>query len=332
MEVRLLGDAQLPEWDRVVAASPSGTLFHQASWLQATCPEPHILGLFEGGRLCGGFVGGLERRRLVGAGLVRPPLTPYSGLVVEAGTGKRSANYTAFKNGAKALIEGLKRDYAFVETRLGPGIEDLQPFIWTGFKTTVRYTYVVPLQDIDLVWAGFDQNRRANITRAERSGVRIERGGGIVQLASVFRAVRDDPAAALPLLQRVQDAVTRLRCHQVFTVRDPVGEAVGALLLVWDHRRAYYLLGGHDESRRSEFRGAMDLGFWEAMKFAKGEIGLSEFDLEGSMIPGVELYFRRFGGRQTPFHGISWDRPLARRLKTSQRWVSRLSSWLKGGR
>ena len=51
---------------------------------------------------------------------------------------------------------------------------------------------------------------------------------------------------------------------------------------------------------------AMSLAIWEAIKFTKEVLGLSEFDFCGSMLPGVEHFFRKFGGKLTPFFEISW--------------------------
>jgi hypothetical protein len=49
--------------------------------------------------------------------------------------------------------------------------------------------------------------------------------------------------------------------------------------------------------------GAMSLLFWNAIKLAS-EKGLA-FNFEGSMIPGVERFFRSFGGGLTPVFYIS---------------------------
>jgi hypothetical protein len=35
---------------------------------------------------------------------------------------------------------------------------------------------------------------------------------------------------------------------------------------------------------------------WETIKFTKEELGLNQFDFEGSMMQPVELFFRKVGG------------------------------------
>ena len=44
---------------------------------------------------------------------------------------------------------------------------------------------------------------------------------------------------------------------------------------------------------------------WEAIKFTKEELGLNQFDFEGSMVPPIELFFRKFGGKLTPYYTVS---------------------------
>jgi len=51
---------------------------------------------------------------------------------------------------------------------------------------------------------------------------------------------------------------------------------------------------------------------WEAIKFTKEELGLNQFDFEGSMIQSVEQFFRKFGGRLTPFYTVNWTKPYAK--------------------
>jgi len=75
---------------------------------------------------------------------------------------------------------------------------------------------------------------------------------------------------------------------------------MASLFLVWDNKRAYYLGDGINENSK----GTMSLLIWYAIKFSK-ELGLKEFDFEGSNIPTIEMYFRKFGGHIKPVFYIS---------------------------
>jgi len=48
---------------------------------------------------------------------------------------------------------------------------------------------------------------------------------------------------------------------------------------------------------------------WEAIKFTKNNLSLNEFDFEGSMVPQIEQFFRKFGGHLIPCYTTVWCKP-----------------------
>jgi len=98
----------------------------------------------------------------------------------------------------------------------------------------------------------------------------------------------------------------RKQCKSFLAV-DRNGECVASVYIAWDKWRSYYLLGGYDSERGHS--GASALAIWYAIKFTKEELGLDEFDLEGSMVPQIEQFFRRFGGQLTVRHIVTWTHP-----------------------
>ena len=86
------------------------------------------------------------------------------------------------------------------------------------------------------------------------------------------------------------------------------------MYIVWDERIGYYLLGGYDP--KESHHGASAIAMWEAIKFTKEELGLNQFDFEGSMIQPVEQFFRKFGGKLTPYYTVSCAKPSAKLLRS----------------
>jgi lipid II:glycine glycyltransferase (peptidoglycan interpeptide bridge formation enzyme) len=82
---------------------------------------------------------------------------------------------------------------------------------------------------------------------------------------------------------------------------DREGHLHCAIFVAWQESSAYYLAGGGDPAYRSS--GAHSLLMWEAIRFAAGRS--EKFDFEGSMLPGVERFFREFGAVQTPYFTIT---------------------------
>ena len=110
-----------------------------------------------------------------------------------------------------------------------------------------------------------------------------------------------------PAVNRFEAALRRAGRCRGFLARSKEGEPLGAVWIAWDDKRAYYLLGGYDQSAKSN--NAVALAMWRAIQFTATDLKLPEFDFEGSPIPAVEQFFRKFGGTLTPYHCIRYRRP-----------------------
>jgi hypothetical protein len=86
-------------------------------------------------------------------------------------------------------------------------------------------------------------------------------------------------------------------------------------VIFWDEKRSYYILGGHDP--KESHHSASAIAMWEAIKFTKEELGLDQFDFEGSMMQPVEQFFRKFGGKLTPYYTVSWAKPSVKLLRVA---------------
>jgi hypothetical protein len=81
---------------------------------------------------------------------------------------------------------------------------------------------------------------------------------------------------------------------------DREGRLHAAVFVVWQKSSAYYIAGGGDPALRAS--GAHSLVMWETIRQVSSYT--DTFDFEGSMLPGVERFFREFGAVQMPFFTI----------------------------
>jgi hypothetical protein len=308
-EIRALERSEFGRWDAFVRRSPQGTLFHTTLWLEAAGVPFRLLGCFRGSEMHGGCAIGIVGHRI--AGRPYPSLTPYLGVLYPLSDAKYVTELSNNKEIGNAFAVFLKSEFdGVVDLAFSPQVADLQPFIWQGFTTDLRYTYRLSLRDFSCVFDNMDAARRRNVVSAEKQGVQVEGGvdfGEIVRLseksfqrqsiASMHGAAANRFEAAL----RCAD-----RCRG-FLARSKDGEPLGAVWIAWDDKRAYYLLGGYDQSGKSNNAGA--LAMWRAIQFTATDLKLSEFDFEGSAIPAVEKFFRKFGGTLTPYHCVNYRRP-----------------------
>ena len=62
-------------------------------------------------------------------------------------------------------------------------------------------------------------------------------------------------------------------------------------------------------------------GTREAIKFTRKELGLNQYDFEGSMVQSLEQFFRKFGGTLTPYYAVRWEGPLGKLALGAGRFI-----------
>jgi hypothetical protein len=220
------------------------------------------------------------------------------------------------------LIEKLKT-HSFMQ-HFNHTFTDWLPFYWNGYRQTTRYTYQLQnLNDSELLWNNLTRNTRRNIKKAqEKFHITVRQG---VATDDFFRLQaqtferqnkknRQDPR----VLRRLIDVCRKRGQGEIWGGYDEHGQLYSAAFIVWQKRAAYYLAGGGNSKFLST--GVHSLVLWEAIRFAANHSQI--FDFEGSMLPGVERFFREFGGIQVPYFAISKNKPsLADKIRL--KWKNR---------
>jgi hypothetical protein len=310
-EVRSLAENDFPRWDEFVRRSPQGTLFHSTLWLEAAAKPFRLLGCFRGTEMHGGCAVGLGGRRV--ASRPYPSLTPYFGVLYPPSLGKYVTSTSTNKEIANAFALFLKSEFDWInELPFSPEAVDMQPFMWQGFAIELRYTYRLRLGSVDTILANMDSVRRRNLASAIKQGIKIDLNGEFSEILDLNQKsferqkTKSMHGAAACLFESRLRAANRCKG---FLARNERGVPLGGVWIAWDEKRAYYLIGGHDHSTKSN--SAVVLAMWHAIQFATNELNLREFDFEGSAIPSVESFFRKFGGTLTPYYCVSYRRPSA---------------------
>src|SRR5699024_2767065 len=82
---------------------------------------------------------------------------------------------------------------------------------------------------------------------------------------------------------------------------DEDGRRHAAVYAIGDERRVYQLVSGNDPRLRQSQSGV--LLRWKVAEAAREFTDV--YDFEGSMLEGVEEFYRKFGATQTPYFSIS---------------------------
>ncbi|WP_080904375.1 GNAT family N-acetyltransferase [Parabacteroides sp. Marseille-P3160] len=282
------------------------SLFSRDWWLDIVCGEANWDALF------------IEEKGNVQA--VLPYYTPHKGIISmppytqtmgpwyapEAADAKYTTVLGYRQMLCKKMLESLKKYPHFLQN-FNYEITDWLPFYWEGYRQTTRYTYILRnITDSSALWKQMSPHTRRNINKAGKQykiTVRTDMSAeDFLRIQSLtfkrqHKRNKQDP----DVLRRLIRVARERNQGELFGGYDEKGRLHAAVFIVWQKSSAYYIAGGGDPEFRAS--GAHSLVMWEAIRRVSEYT--DTFDFEGSMLPGVERFFREFGGIQTPFHTIT---------------------------
>ena len=252
--------------------------------------------------------------------LSEPVLTPFCGVWFRQKTFKRQHEAIFYeKKHLQKLIEQLPSAHRY-SFRLHVSLKDWQPFFWAGWQQETRYTYRLNIENLVTVFDNFNDNTKRNIRKSTQNFT-IEKGDNFDKFLEINGLTYQRQQIKNPIpaqtWQAVEQILSEKKARTIFFAKNTEGAAeVGfemlekggqhtenrkpkteiinaAIYVVFDKSTAYYLAGGSTKLGRS--KGAMHGLLWQAIQEAAAR-GCTIFDFEGSMLQGVEPFFRGFGG------------------------------------
>lgn len=240
--------------------------------------------------------------------ILMPPYTQTMGpwFVAEPADAKYTRTLGKRQAICKEFVDALKHSPRFLQN-FHYRITDWLPFYWEGYKQTTRYTYILyGIRNETTLWENMSPNIRRNITKAkEKYRISIRKGIDTdeflrIQALTFKRQHLPSPKHA-KVLRKLIDVCRSRNQGDLWGAYDENGRLHAAAFIAWQESSAYYLAGGGDPELRDS--GAHSLLLWEGIRFSSQYTDV--FDLEGSMIQGVERFFREFGAIQTPYFTIT---------------------------
>lgn len=235
--------------------------------------------------------------------LITPPFAPNNGFqVLPLSNPNAQVDRKKLMESFVALIDEEKmmiKHFAFPVDCV-----DLQAFYWKKYKVTTRYTYQIDLSaSEDDLFQRMDSKLRNVIRKAEKDELVFSKDTSLGEegVALILEANHQlAPNQRKDLISRLEsiDANGDLFVYKAH--QNGVLKAVNVVCESLDTH--YYLFSGFE--RVQAHNGAGPALIWFAIKTAKAA-GMRVFDFEGSMLPDVERYFRKFGGELIPYYSVS---------------------------
>jgi len=303
MTLKTLTKDDYKNWDNFVDISPQGSLFSKTWYLDALQVRYEILVVEEKENIKAGIV--LAKNEI--NTFANPMLDKYLGILCSPGsTNKHKRDSTQYKS-MDILARKLKNIKSF-DYYFHPTFENWIPLYWHNFTQQTRYTYRINnSQALDTISNNMHKNIiKANIKNAEKNGITIKQDIPFDTLWELVNKTFLRQGSKSPFnKKKLEYYVTTLKEKGTFVsfgAYDTNDRCVAAGGVIYEEKSAYFLLNGIDIENMT--RGANTLLIYEAIKYFHDKCDY--FDFEGSMLPGVEPLYRKFGGELTPYMRI-WN-------------------------
>lgn len=238
---RVLGEAEYPAWRQLVARSPQGALYSTPEYLDALCEAAggtfRILAVEKGDELLGG-VAIYERTSRFGAYVSPRLLLYYNGVVLRPYETRYPSLRTSRQN---EILEALERGlavlgYGHITLRCRSSITDVRVFLARGWTARPQYSYVVPLADMDRLWARMEQNLRRLVERSAREGLSITADDDFDSFFRLHSQIHERKRASLYLpravFERFFDRLRSRGLARLYHARLPQGPSVSTQLVL----------------------------------------------------------------------------------------------------
>jgi hypothetical protein len=193
--------------------------------------------------------------------------------------------------------------YLQVAFTTAPGQLYTAPFAWAGFATRVADTWQLDVRQANwaVIRGGFESKLRRNLQAAEKQGIMV---GPSLETDGLLRALAEglgnkvlrSPERAL-LLHNLATWAMVSGAGFVLEATDASGTLLAAALFLRSENRLIYTAGSRTKAGLATDAASLILARALDVATTEGRI----FDFEGSMHPGIQAFFRRFGAHPVPY-------------------------------
>lgn len=308
-------------WLAFLAHSPQAAIYMHPGFLDVVAPGWQAIELWRDRELLAIMPLYLKQKAGYTYSL-QPSFCQYWGILFAGGDlGNAYKTYSHRRKVVKAIVDAIPPEIKWFLHGFAPEFDYPHPFHWAGYTLETRYTYQLDLSvGYATIEKNFGNDTRYDIRKAlgESCTVRAtQESQGLISLVAAnnqhAKRLLSDPD--VQTLARLAAFLVASGLGQILEVVGNADSLVGALLVGSFAGKTSYLMSAQSPSLKVS--GAMSLLLARAIEEAAVHDRI--FDFEGSMIQGIEGFFRGFGGHPVPYLMIEKnDLPLP------IRWIRKL--------
>jgi hypothetical protein len=301
--VQTLREEEYDEWERLVAASPDGSIYATPAYLDTLCTVGggrfRILGVRRLDRIIGGLPL-YERPSRKGAFVSPRLLLYYLGPVLS----RSVSSYPSQQSAQTIATMGALADalgtlgFAKISLRGRHTVSDMRSFLDRGWTCRPSYSYVVPLQDLRGQWNRVEQNLRRLVDRCTEQNVTHTNDDDFESFLRLHRLTMShhDAVPYLPddSFRRWFSTLHGSGGCRLFHARLPSGESIAAqIVLLGSHPVSHTVCAAIDPEHRR--LGAAAFLRWRTFEWLAGQ-GKSGNDLTDAALNSVTHFKSQLGG------------------------------------
>lgn len=286
-------------WDTFIHASPQGSPFVLYEYMHIIHKDWRAIIVEEKGKWQAVMPLAISKKWKYQA-ILQPFFAQYWGICFAPFSEKMTYQlYSQQKRYCEAILKALNKFHLF-SINFSPNFTYPLPFHWNHYKLNTRYTYQISLEpEIDFLHQQLASPLKRQINKARRNQLLIM---PLVSPAPFLKLIRKNKEEgknilgnafhSINVLEELIEYILDQKTGILWGIKNQEGELIATSLYLYYHDITYYLHGAYHPSAHNS--GAMSFLMWEAIVNAKEE-GFKVFDFEGSMIVGIEAFFRKFG-------------------------------------
>jgi hypothetical protein len=291
-------------------------IFMQDWWLDIVCNNAWDAAIvYNGEQVMGVWPYPVEQK--LGVKLLRTPLlTPYLGPHIFYPPDLRPSRKDSFEHDAiAALLEQMPHAPVWHLT-LPPGMKQAGLLQSKDLVAVTRQTFLLDVTRTEAeLLADMKESHRKNIRQGMKELTIAADPAAVTTLYEWHKATLERKgrkvAHGIALLHLLVAACITRGVGTIWTASK--GDEIQALIWqVWDEGCSYYLMGA--QNTESGSHKAITTLLWHCMLEGKKR-NVATFDLEGSMDPGVERFFRGFGGKRELYLSVLRNESMTWKLK-----------------
>jgi hypothetical protein len=303
LTVQTLPESAYAEWAGLVAASPDGSIYATAQYLDTLCVAAggrfRILGVRRGDQLVGGLplYEQVSRKGVfVGPRLLLYYLGPVLKRPESKYPSQRSANSLAAMG---ALVDAMPSlGFAKITLKGRHTVSDVRPFLAKGWNSWPSYSYVVPLHDLPGQWNRVEQNLRRLVDRCAEQQMMHTEDDDFETFLRLHKLTMSHHDAALYLpdaaFRRWFEMLHGSGLCRLFHARLPTGDSIAAqIVLLGDHLVSHTVSAAIDPAHRR--LGAAAFLRWRTFEWLARH-GKTANDLTDAALNSVTHFKSQLGG------------------------------------